>query len=195
MSLQSKVILLTGYKRSGKDATYDAIYKLLSKSLVVERIALADPMKEILADTLAISREKVDILKEETGREVIRAESSSGFLHPLNMRQLLQRFGQAMKEHTHEYFWVSLGVKKAINTGADIIVYTDMRFPFEVEEIKSMFDTVVIKIDRGLDQTDNHESEIYIDDIVVDDVVNNFGDLKDLENEVERILLKHKILQ
>ena len=195
MSVDSKVILLTGYKRSGKDTTFDQIYKTLSETLVVERVALADTMKEILAGTFAISRARVDELKEETSREVIRAEGNSGFLHPLNMRQLLQRFGQAMKETTDEYFWVEIAIKKMLaSTTADVIVVTDIRFPFEAEEIASVFDTTTLKIDRGLVQEDTHESEIFIDDVKFDDVVNNLGDLKDLGFEVERLLMKHKII-
>ena len=197
-----KVITLSGYKRSGKDTAYIYIKKYLElKGYKVERIALADAMKEIVSETFG---SPLQLLEDHKNSEHSQIEFWNGTEDDdcvewiTTARKVLQNFGQAMKKHFGKHVWCDIAVDNMTDDEA-VYVITDVRFPFEAEYFARYTANSWVFTENGLfkalrvnrddvDTSDPHESERYIKDIKVDAEIDNNGTLLQLENNVTNAL-------
>lgn len=104
----------------------------------------------------------------------------------LTYRELLQKFGTAVRNEVCDDFWVKAAFKDC--TEDDYIhIFTDVRFISEAEAIKK-HGGVLVRINRDGAGAGNHVSETELDNYEFDVVINNNGNLEDLLEQV-RVLL------
>lgn len=108
--------------------------------------------------------------------------------HP-TIRELLQKFGTAIRNEVCSDFWVQAAFNNIKNIKHHTIVFTDVRFKSEAEAIKNK-GGVLVRINRKEAGAGNHISETELDDYKFDIVINNNGDLSDLLEQV-RVLMKN----
>jgi hypothetical protein len=144
------LILISGFKRSGKDTSADYIVSKLPKAV---KRSFAGPLKQIIADTLGITIEQLEDLKN-TGATFKYGEDEMSF------RLLLQRFGtEAMKGVFGDKIWAHLLID-SVKDG-EITVVSDWRFVEEYSALKDEFNKVyTIRIHSGDIIEDTHSSEI-----------------------------------
>lgn len=167
MIIKDNVILIAGLKRSGKDTVADMLLNKINGS---RKLAYAAPMKDIIADMLGITTEKLEVLKND--------ESNPH-------RGYLQRFGQKAKEYFGENCWGDY-VEHIISNlpkGSTTII-SDFRMP--VEAIKGALTINVLR--KGIADTDLHVSETALRDFVFDVTVYNDGTLQELDDQLSKLV-------
>jgi hypothetical protein len=172
------LIALTGKARSGKDLAAQLIsYK---KKRVI-RIALADPLKKAVQCAFGLSYEQAHspALKEE----VIEYWG-------LSPRQMFQQFGDAMKDKFGEDIFVKrweIDYNKV--KLSDHVVVPDCRCDVEADRFREL-GGVIVEIQRGtglIGSTGSHRTELGLSTLP-DFVIDNQGDMDQLECEVRRLL-------
>ena len=166
-------IILIGYKaRQGKDTFASMLWhefdRLGNRASIFH---FASPMKEILSETMGVSRETLDAMKNENA----------------HYRGMLQRFGSGkMKEYFGVTVWRDLAVshmEELEKMGVEYVIVPDFRFPAEFID-----GALTIKVVRpGVCIGDGHISETAMDVYDFDMTVVNDLDLDYLEKEAERI--------
>ena len=171
----AKLILVSGKKRSGKDYTTSLIAESLrSRGHSVEVKPFAEPMKQIMSVIFGVSLGTIETAKNEPHNfPIVMTQSnteSNAVRFSTDMRQILQRFGsEAMKPIFGDNVWVKLMDQYVQSSKADFIIVPDFRFL--IEYIPSAV-TVRIKCNLA-ESSDQHASEIELDDFVFDYVLNN----------------------
>lgn len=169
-----KIILISGRKRSGKDfTTIEMIRQLEEQGISAKRVAFADPMKQIMAETFDMTVEAVNECKDNPEAFVVailkqdhEAETpTADVLHETNFRRLLQNFGSgAMKNVFGDQLWANLALKQVgaeLAYGADVIIMSDFRFDTEFYVFKAALGDAVVTVNvLGGEEGDNHISEI-----------------------------------
>ena len=170
------MVILIGYKkRSGKDT----VANIISNYVECQKLSFAQPLKEILADTLNISLSELEDKKNNN-------ETINWFNGYISFRQLLQRFGNGkMKTFFGKDVWVKLTESKIKD---DLVVISDFRFKEEYEYLKKFHKVITIKVERDLKNDDKDESENDLNDFKFDYVINNNGTLIETEKQVIKIL-------
>lgn len=95
--------------------------------------------------------------------------------HNPTIRELLQKFGTAIRNEVCDDFWVKVCLK---NCTEDCII-SDVRFESEAEGIRDI-DGIIIRINRDSAGAGNHISEIALDNYCFDYIIDNNGTEEDL---------------
>lgn len=172
------VILIHGKKRSGKDYFAEKLKESFQKQgKTVEIFAFADALKDIVAETFEITREELDIFKNNP--DVFQIIFSNKIT---NFRKIIQRFGtEAMKKQFGDDVWVNIVKRKILDSDADYVIVSDLRFKIE------LISECSIKIhNNSLHSSDMHSSETELDDHDFMFYVDNTG-YPDLSYEIEKI--------
>jgi hypothetical protein len=167
------LIGLSGYARSGKDATAE----LLCLNYEFKRLSFADPMRNAIykLNPICSERGRVADVVDEYGWEIAKATPE--------VRRLLQVFGTEVgREMFGGNFWIDQAFKQ-IDPAANVVI-ADVRFPNEADAIKARGGTV-IRINRhNLSAVNGHKSEHALDNYMFDHVIYNDGTLDDLADNV-----------
>lgn len=180
------IIQLSGKKRAGKDTVAKYLTTALETAYdyKVDVISFAEPMKNIIATTLGISLEDLDLFKNRDDiyrLRVIDLDSSTP-LRSTDCRQILQQFGsEAMKKWFGNDVWVNLLNQRIKDSTADVIIIPDWRF--QIEELTS---SLKIRVNSNLcDLNDTHVSETELDSYEHFDLVLNNDDYKLTQQQIE----------
>lgn len=114
----------------------------------------------------------------------------------LEGRTLLQYVGTDVVREKNENYWIEFikSVLRMFPDEWDYVLIPDTRFPNEIEEMKSEFDCVSLKVirlnyDSGLtDEQLSHPSETALDDYSFDYIVENDGTYDDLKNKISVLI-------
>lgn len=156
-----KIVQINGLKRSGKNHLGEILKnKLQEEGLVVQLMAFADPIKEILATALNISVAELDKRKND-----MTAIADTTY------REVLQRFGtEAMQSTFGSDVWTDLLVRN-INKSTDVVIVTDLRFDHEV-----LYGAILVNIfNADLVSADSHASEAILNDVDFHWTIDNTG--------------------
>lgn len=173
----NKLIGLCGFAGSGKDAT-----AALLRMSGYRRVAFADSVREEVQDLLSgtdvplekFPKELWDLLKKVTIEEVWGKPTSP------RMRRVLQLWGTEFRRAQDPEYWTKKGMSKVDKLRRDVpVVVTDVRFPNEVQKIRSRGGELW-KIYRPGKFSDGHSSEESIREIEEDRVLVNSGTLLEL---------------
>ena len=165
------VILLSGKAEAGKD-TFFTMAEEDCKDKVIKRIAFADALKKVACNM------GWDGKKDAAGR------------------RLLQDLGEVGRRY-HPDLWVDKTVEtlKEFSQTADIICFTDCRYPNELAGIKRVelagSTVVTVRIERpghSIAANQNHISETALDDYSFDYTIVNDGTLADYRRKVRDAL-------
>lgn len=192
------LIGITGLKRSGKDTVGEYL-----ETKGFQRKSFAAPMKIItrqidpivhalppLQYGSADGSDKADTVKLVRLSDVIGAgEDHVKATYP-EYRRFLQRLGTEAFRSFDDQFWINwlFNELDASDPMPAHVCITDARFPNEVEKIRER-GGVMWRIEReGVDTTDLHASEAFIQELDVDVTILNNGTLSDLYRTVDSLL-------
>ena len=109
----------------------------------------------------------------------------------ITVRELLQKFGTAIRNEVSDDFWV----KACLNNleKDDDYLITDVRFKSEAKGIKDL-EGIIVRVNREGAGAGNHISEIDLDDYSFDYVINNDGDMEDLLLKVKEFCIAYNLI-
>ncbi len=166
----SKIILINGKKRAGKDYLAEKMKIELNRlNYSTEIMAFADPIKEIIACTFDIDLNCLNEYKNNQTEIFIQDCHMTG---DRNFRTILQRFGtEAMQSTFGKKVWVDLLKKKAHFSECHYVIVPDFRFIAE-----NIGDVTITITNTDLeDENDKHASENELNDFKFDYEINNTG--------------------
>ena len=109
----------------------------------------------------------------------------------ITVRELLQKFGTAIRNEVSDDFWV----KACLNNleKDDDYLITDVRFKSEAKGIKDL-EGIIVRVNREGAGAGNHISEIDLDDYSFDYVINNDGSMEDLLLKVKEFCIAYNLI-
>jgi len=166
------ILGLTGYARTGKDT----VAEILIKDYGFERIAFADPIRNLLFElNPLVNGVRLQDMVNEYGWEITKSQ--------IEVRRLLQNLGVGARNVFGENFWINQALLK-VNLSKDYVV-TDVRFKNEIAAIRKL-PSRIWRIQRsGVVAVNNHISEHDLDDVEVDYTLLNEGPIEYLSTLVE----------
>jgi dephospho-CoA kinase len=164
------IIGLSGYARSGKDT----VANLLVNEYGFERVAFADPIRDILyAMNPQVRGDRLVPLVDEYGWDVAKANPE--------VRLLLQGLGYAARRRLDEEIWIVTALKKMTDSTKNYVV-TDVRFMNEANILRNELDAELWRVERpDVVAVNDHISEWELNAYSFDRVLNNDGTLEELE--------------
>jgi len=165
------IIGLTGYAQSGKDT----VANILVENYGYQRIAFADPIRDLLYETNPMLKEgyRVQGLVDVYGWDRVKVDYPEA-------RDLLQRLGVGARKTFGDMFWVNQALKGVYPEGDFVI--TDVRFPNEAKAIRLHEGSQIWRIKRtGFDAVNAHVSESAMDGEKVDQIFLNSSTVEDLK--------------
>lgn len=183
MSKQFKIIGLTGFAGSGKDA----FAKFLVATGNFVRIGFADAVKEMAL----VLDPKIFTGSRSTGPEpysylstIVMADGWDKAKQIPEVREYLQILGtEAGRNILGNDVWVNaakLKADEAISKGFNVVI-TDVRFPNEEHYIKSEGGILIRIVRENVGAVNDHISDVGIDSLNPDVYVHNDGSLEDLK--------------
>lgn len=176
------IIGVSGFARSGKDA----ISNILVEHYGYEKRAFADLMKLGLykLDPIVRGTLRLSSFVDDYGWDVAKGTPE--------VRRLIQVFGTEVgRELFGQTFWVDLAFKDV--PAGSRIVYSDVRFPNEANEVKRLGGRVW-RVERpGVGPANNHASEREILTWEFDKVIINDFNLDQLADKVHGLLEEYGI--
>ena len=168
---EPEIVLVSGYKRSGKDYTAQMLKEIFEENqLKVEILSFADTLKNIACIIFNISREQLDEFKNN--ELAIGWQSEHEFEELTNFRKVLMKIGnEALKPVFGEDIWLIDIKKKIAASDADIIIIPDFRF--KIEHINNAITVRVVNDD--IVNKENHPSETELEDFNFDAYLDNTG--------------------
>jgi hypothetical protein len=185
----SQTLGLTGYAGAGKDTAAEALLKI-----GWERRAFADPLREGLlgCDPIVTAWAHVEYDDAGEGHTSVRVIHLSELIEDIGwdrakreypeVRRLQQTYGTEGGRHIHGSDCWLKAARATMLPGVDY-VFTDCRFPNEVEMIHQA-GGVVVRIDRtGVEAVNAHVSDD-IGGLLVDFVIVNDGSVEELHARI-----------
>jgi hypothetical protein len=183
------IIGLHGKKQAGKDTTLGYIDEYFGQTgLVVQGRSFARALKVSAAASLGIKPDDpmvwADQLKVNSTIAVIDDDTHTS--HEISGREFLQYYGtEAHRDVFGENFWVDVVCPRdLVSHDAELLVFTDVRFPNEAERIKEVGGTIWQIIRPDVETRDLHASEQPLPPQLIDAVIWNDKDLNHLRNEI-----------
>jgi hypothetical protein len=181
------IIGLAGKSRSGKDTV--AAY--LVEHYGFARIAFADALREaaLALDPIVVADERRDLRGRVTDfrrirlSEIVEAHGWEEAKAIPEVRRTLQRYGVAIRDMDPE-FWIRVALSP-IGYMERPVVITDVRFPNEVDAVRSRAG-LLVRVSRPGANGNGHISETAIDDVPADVEIHNAGSLLDLADAIDR---------
>lgn len=191
------IIGITGRMHAGKTTAANLI---ISKSeATFHRHAFAEPLKAVCSAMTGCKISDLDDPKFKTTEVPTHVTKLfNSYFHlaskSYTYREFLQYFGTEMIRSHYQDFWVDVLMSKYDPNESNWII-DDLRFPNELESIRK-FGGLVIKITRPNSGYSSHPSEMYVDKFKCDYLINNDGDLTDLDNKIttlNELIIKHLV--
>lgn len=184
-------VALGGKAGSGKNT----LAQYLVDNYGFTELAFADAIRELLTELnplipidmgidgeLLKSTMRLATLVDSIGWEAAKRDHAE-------VRELLQRLGtEAGRNVIGENVWVDIAIKNAMAVDGPV-VFTDCRFPNEVDAVRNRGGLFVRVYRRGLDSVNTHISETAVDDIPADLTVMNVGAKTELADAARTIHL------
>lgn len=168
------IISIHGDINSGKNELGDILAELHRKNnKVLHKKAFADKLKESLAITWNIPREKFE------DRKFKKSISPTG----LTWRDLMRDYGESMRKIDIDYWYNAL--MSQYNKQQDWVI-TDLRHLNEPENLKRDFNVFLVKIKRPHTEKSQHISDNDLNNYKnFDFYLDNSGDLRNLQEKAE----------
>lgn len=109
----------------------------------------------------------------------------------MTVRELLQKFGTAIRNEVCDDFWVKTCLKDYEK--GDNWLISDTRFKSEAKGIKDL-EGIIVRVNREGAGAGNHISEVDLDDYQFDYVIDNNGSMEDLLLKVKEFCINYKLI-
>ena len=172
------IIGLSGYARSGKDT----VAKYLVESHGFKRVAFADAIRNMLLDVNPYIGFGPSNSSHTTLADLVAAVGWEGAKEHYEVRRLLQDLGVSARQYIGEDVWIKAALRTP-SSGENIVI-TDVRFTNEADAIKKLGGRIWRIIRPGVEAVNQHISETQMTAYPFDELINNDGDIRRLENEV-----------
>lgn len=204
--MKPTILAISGWKRSGKDATAE----YLIKNFGAERIAFADPLKELVGNLFGLYRSQIDSPESKEApllnMPVQTKDAFTGMIHDFMSGELRDELGRSYGNSDKYWspralcillgstlraadpdFWVKKAVAKTQPGG--LYVISDCRYKNEIEALKKTGATVVsVRINRFENSPSNDPSERDLDNYTFDHVISNTGTLEELHQKAKELM-------
>lgn len=180
------IIGVCGKKFSGKST----VARLLHNATGYEVVSFANKLKDVCCVLSGCTREDLedyDFKENELVPDYLRPYCLNA--EKPTFRAFLQHFGSEVMRGINDNIWIDCTLS---NCGSDVIV-SDVRFPNEAKAVKAR-GGIVIKVVREGCGGDSHCSEVSIDEIVPDIIIENNSDLKALQGNVSALVELWKVV-
>lgn len=179
---------LSGPPASGKDE----IGQVLANKHGFTIVRIADPIREALEGLDPI----IEVEPTEGQGTLFPYQRLSQVIAELgwdrakrtipDVRRLLQNFGTESIRALDVDFWIRSAMRKAADVDGPV-VFTDVRFPNEVEAIRRQ-GGILARVERpGFGPVNDHSSESALDDVKPELVILNVGTKRDLEDHADTV--------
>ena len=187
--MEKTVYCVIGEKRVGKDTVADYICSKTGAT----KFPLAEPLKELVCNVFQISMEDLDKFKNEYWdikcRSKERLEFAEKSLLDVSFRSILQKTGDSMKE----FFGLDCFMKKVHQKllNESVAVIPDVRLKEEQEWLTTHANPIFIKIVRDIekDKDSQHRTEIEVNKLGYDILVENNGTIDELYKKIDSSIL------
>lgn len=191
------IILIHGYKRSGKDTFASILKELLPQA---EVHAFAEPLKEITAKSFALPLDLIEKLKNDEAVKIGFRSPNEKLCTGNSMRNFLQNLGtEAMKPIFGDYVWAKLFTDRYLKSPVGtVFIAPDFRVIEEYQYIISeaitanadALDVVTVVVQRAEAEGsgDTHVTEQGLKSFNFDWTIDNNGTLDDLRAEAVEFL-------
>jgi len=188
--MQPLIIMLGYKKRSGKDTFASLLFDEL-KDYKVQVLSFATPMKEILVNSLELSLEELEDLKNT--ESYLQQWYLDDSFASISYRELLQNFGQEMKRYFGDNVWVDL-LKQQIKPDTQVVIISDFRYFIEFKGLDETYSNIYTIRINGIDKNiDNHSSEIELDNFIFDKVIENDFVLQNFKKKAKEVANELKL--
>lgn len=208
----TKVIAVSGWKRSGKDT----IAEFAIKNHRAIRFGFADTLKDMVASTYGFARSLCDdpVRKEQPLFQypVITKDAFTQAIHTLLKKEFKEVDGRlywtpralcilegSIKRSVNSQFWLDTvcnEIKRTDKSYSDVFVISDLRYKSEAEALKEEFgkDLVLIRVNRFVTSPSEDPSERDLDNYDgFNYTVDNKGSLEEFLTKVETIIKKELV--
>lgn len=200
----TKVIAISGWKRSGKDS----IAEYLLKRPGVKRFGFADTLKDMVATMFNVPRSYCDDARfKEWPLAEYPVETKDNFtkvIHELlkgefkdykntdywTPRALCILIGSICRSVNSNYWVNQVSCQIKMDKENNLFVIADLRYKSEVEELRKQFgkDLVAVRVNRFTSNPSTDASETDLDNYSKFDYnVDNTGSLEDLYKQVDQL--------
>ena len=189
------IIGLTGKARSGKTTMADYLCKEHGFIKINFKDALVQEMKENFPDLLKEIGYTVDMFNQyATGIGESTPVSELFDTKPPLMRALMQNYGTDVRRKDDDKYWVQKWADKVGRTVEETnVVVDDCRFLNEADAVKLMGGEIVKVKRTDIIDTGNHQSEIEMDLINQDWLIEcKKGDLDSLYKEADALVKNYE---
>lgn len=173
------ILGISGKAGSGKDTIANIIKYSHPEYNIIH---FADGIKSTVADLCGLNWYDVNT---QTGKKEFVS-----WLDNITVRELLQKFGTAIRKEVHPDFWVRVTMQDI--QGIDNVIIPDVRFPNEKKAIEDK-GGIVIRVERPNIEQMDHESETALDNYSFKYIIHNDGTLEDLSEKVEELISHLKL--
>jgi dephospho-CoA kinase len=193
--MTKKIVLVTGYKHSGKD-TFSNILKNKVNGKIFK---LADALRQMVKDFIGIDDETLEKEKETKPFKSRYTEKKLNYLNKdMSIRDLMIIFSEGLKQYYGKEIFCEYLVSQIKKRPEEYCIVSDLRYPYEAEYIKKHFSkekVIIVRIKRkGVNLSSKHSSETSIDLIKEDILIENNGTIKNLEKCIEKMLLNSVLM-
>lgn len=168
-----KVIGICGKKGSGKST----LAEFLCNEMGYKQVSFASKLKDIVSILFGWDRNMLEGTTEESRaeREKVDERWSSKLGRTVTPRNVLQDIGCMFRNEYHPEFWIKI----ADMQGAAAVVISDVRFLNEAAMIRDI-GGVIIHVKRDSNGVDDHASEMEMERIKPDFIIENNGTREDM---------------
>jgi len=183
---QHYILGICGYAQTGKDS----VAEIAARRFGFKRYSFAQPLKDACAVLFDWGPEWF------TGEGKAQRDPRWG-ITPREALQLLgTEYGQVDLQRIPEFaaktgrlMWVRRAFETMWEMRDTRVVISDLRFSHEAEEVHAQGGQVIRINRRGVGPRNLHESEIAVDSVEPDAVINNDGSLSSLEDSVLTVVV------
>ena len=178
------IIGLSGYAQSGKDT----VAKFLVENHGFERVAFADPIRDLLYELNPIVGFEFDSGPWDLKYIVDRDGWDKAKKNP-EIRRLLQVLGVGARNIIDDSIWIIKALRTMSGDGNYVI--TDVRFQNEADTLRlSGHGAQIWRVERtGVNAVNDHVSEHDLDGWEFDAYIHNNATIEDLEFAVKNMLM------